>query len=385
MATVADGPGETMKSFLFVTWWGGGNQNPLLALGTRLQARGHRIRVLGSAELSPAFAAEGFERVLTAGPMPTALEVLDALQDAPADAIVVDYMATEALCGAERSGVPTTVLVHTLYRRLMFEGELMPMMMAGSVDAINRQRVALGLAPVARLVELLDRAHRALVTTIDELDEPASGAMPANVRYVGPILEGPGPDAGWSPPWPAEDRRPLVVVCLGTTPMGEETALQRVLEAARGVEARVFVTAGAHLDTTAFEARDNLVIEGYVRHAAVLPLARLLVTHAGLGSVAMALSFGVPMVCLPLGREQPANAARVEALGAGRTVAATADVSLIQDAIEDVLSDPAYAQAARQLAGKIDAAVATDPAVRALEAEVDHPPQAGPHSDPDGR
>jgi UDP:flavonoid glycosyltransferase YjiC (YdhE family) len=35
---------------LLVTWAGGGNVNPLLALGMRLRGRGHRVRALGPAE-----------------------------------------------------------------------------------------------------------------------------------------------------------------------------------------------------------------------------------------------------------------------------------------------------------------------------------------------
>ena len=42
-----------------------------------------------------------------------------------------------------------------------------------------------------------------------------------------------------------------------------------------------------------------------------------MVTHAGLGSVAGAMTFGVPLVCMPVERDQPLNAQRVTDLGAG--------------------------------------------------------------------
>lgn len=356
-----------MKTCLFATWWGGGNQNPFLALGARLAARGHHIRVLGPPELCPAFASEGFERVLTAGPMPAADEVMADIERAAADVVVVDYMATHALCGAERSGVPTVALVHTLYRTLLESGELPTMAMAGSALTINDLRSGLGLPPVARLRELLDRSAAVLVATIDEIDGAAAVPVAGNVHYVGPLLEGPGADAGWSPPWPAGDLRPLVLVCLGTTPMGEAAALQRVIDAVRAVPLRVLVTAGPHLDPAAFDIPDNVVITGYVRHAAVLPEARLLVTHAGLGSVSAALAFGVPMVCLPLGREQPANAARVLALGAGQRLEPAAAPADIRRAIDGVLTEPGYRNRARALAAKIADVVAADPAVRIVE------------------
>jgi MGT family glycosyltransferase len=207
-----------------------------------------------------------------------------------------------------------------------------------------------------------------VVTSLPSIDAPGSDPLPSNVLYLGPLLEPPGPDAGWSPLWPAGDARPLVAVCLGTTPMGEQETLQRVLDAAGELDVRVLVTAGSHLHPEAFTVPDNAAMVRYVRHAAVLPGARLLVTHAGLGSVSAALTFAVPMVCMPLGREQPQNAARVAALGAGRVLPPTAAVAEIAGAIGTVLGDPDYRAAAGRVAAEIAAATADDAAARRLEA-----------------
>ena len=76
--------------------------------------------------------------------------------------------------------------------------------------------------------------------------------QPSNVRYVGPVLEGPGPDDGWRPPG-VDDGRPLVVVGLGTTPMDEGPVLQRVLSALADAPVRVIATVGDHLDPDDFD------------------------------------------------------------------------------------------------------------------------------------
>ena len=55
----------------------------------------------------------------------------------------------------------------------------------------------------------------------------------------------------------------------------------------------------------------------YIPHRALLPHAQLVVTHGGIGTIMAAFDAGVPLVCLPLGRGQPGNAARVAELGAG--------------------------------------------------------------------
>jgi UDP:flavonoid glycosyltransferase YjiC (YdhE family) len=75
-----------------------------------------------------------------------------------------------------------------------------------------------------------------------------------------------------------------------------------------------------------------------------------MVTHAGLGTVASALTFGVPLVCTPLSRDQPLNAQRVAQLGAGIALTERPTVAAIASGIEQVLSDASYREAARALA-----------------------------------
>src|SRR5207244_12075898 len=117
---------------------------------------------------------------------------------------------------AEQSGLPYAAFVHTLYASQAVQ-PFSPMLMGADAARVNALRAALGLPPVDRVTDLLDRATRVLVTTVPELDQP-DGPVAANVRYVGPIVEEPGSDRGWAPPRPA-DGSPLAVVSLGTTPM----------------------------------------------------------------------------------------------------------------------------------------------------------------------
>jgi UDP:flavonoid glycosyltransferase YjiC (YdhE family) len=80
-----------------------------------------------------------------------------------------------------------------------------------------------------------------------------------------------------------------------------------------------------------------------------LPQAALVVCHAGLGTVMAALSHGVPLVCLPMGRDQGNNAQRVASLGAGRTLAGDASRGEIRDAVARVLRTSSHHDAARGL------------------------------------
>ena len=351
---------------LLVTWEGGGNVPPLGVLAAGLAGRGHDVQVLGPpGPMEARFAAEGIAYRASEATQPwrseAHRELAEEVRSAGADVAVVDYMQPPALCGAEAAGIPVVAFVHTLFR------DLSPIGMAADVDGTNALRDALGLAPVHALTDLVERAPLVLVTTLQELDRP--DVVPANVHYVGPLVEGPGPDAGWRPPGDPSDG-PLAVVSMGTTPMGEAPVVQRLLDALDGAALRVLVTLGPHLRADEVTAPANATLAGYLRHAAVLPHADLCVNHAGLGTIGAALTYGVPLVCLPLGRDQPANAEAVTAVGAGRVLPADAPGDRIRATVLEVLEDDACRRTVARLADDIRAADGATAAVEAVEALV---------------
>jgi UDP:flavonoid glycosyltransferase YjiC (YdhE family) len=120
-----------------------------------------------------------------------------------------------------------------------------------------------------------------------------------------------------------------------------------------GLPARVLLTAGPALDTTRLRLPQNTKVAGFVPHTAVLPQAALMVTHAGWGTVTAALCHGVPLVCIPDGRDQPDNAARVVAAGSGVRVHRAARRSSIRSAIERGLDDESLKAGAVRLAGAL--------------------------------
>jgi UDP:flavonoid glycosyltransferase YjiC (YdhE family) len=58
----------------------------------------------------------------------------------------------------------------------------------------------------------------------------------------------------------------------------------------------------------------------------------------------------VPMLCIPLGRDQPLNAASVRALGAGRALLAQEGVGELRNALRELLADERPRAALRDLA-----------------------------------
>jgi UDP:flavonoid glycosyltransferase YjiC (YdhE family) len=103
-------------------------------------------------------------------------------------------------------------------------------------------------------------------------------------------------------------------------------------------------------------------------HSEVLRHASAIVTHAGHGTVIKALAAGVPVVALPLGRDQLDNAARVAHHGAGLRLKPNAKPEAIAKAVRRVLEEPSFSAAAERIAAAIAAETARDQAAEELEA-----------------
>jgi UDP:flavonoid glycosyltransferase YjiC (YdhE family) len=95
---------------------------------------------------------------------------------------------------------------------------------------------------------------------------------------------------------------------------------------------------------------------GFVPQAEVLPRCSAVVCHGGSGTLVGALAHGLPLVLIPLGADQPLNAARAAELGVARVLdAVEATPDEIRGAVEEVRRDPSYRRAAEALRDEIAA------------------------------
>src|SRR5262249_45824271 len=149
---------------------------------------------------------------------------------------------------------------------------------------------------------------------------------------------------------------------------GQAPLMRHILRALAALDVRALVTLGPALNPAEFTGPPNAILEPFVPHSAVLPQAAALVTQCGLGTLTKGLVCGVPLVCVPLVGDQPDNAARVVARGAGIQIAKEASPEQIAAAIERVLTIPQYRTAARRLGSSIlDEGDAVLNAVEAIE------------------
>ncbi len=97
--------------------------------------------------------------------------------------------------------------------------------------------------------------------------------------------------------------------------MNQADALQRVADALGGLDVRGLLTVGPAMDAGALRLPLNVVAESFVPHAQVIRHAALVVTHAGHGTTMTAVTAGIPLLCMPMGRDQFNVSARVTANG----------------------------------------------------------------------
>jgi MGT family glycosyltransferase len=144
---------------------------------------------------------------------------------------------------------------------------------------------------------------------------------------------------------------------------------ERVLEGLRELPVDVVATVGRDLDPAQLGPQPRTVrIERYLPQDEILPLCRAVVSHAGSGSVLGALAHGLPSVLLPIGADQPQNAARCAELGVARVLdAPRATPQAVRDAVAEVLADRSYRHAAEHIADEIAALPGPDSAVMLIE------------------
>ena len=129
--------------------------------------------------------------------------------------------------------------------------------------------------------------------------------------------------------------------------------MQNVIDALAAHPVRGLVTTGPGLDPRELRGSERIEVVRSASHREVMGRADLVITHGGHGTVMKSLVAGVPLVILPHGRDQPDNAVRVEARGAGLTVSRKASPERIATTVRTVLDAPRFTGAAGDLGARI--------------------------------
>jgi UDP:flavonoid glycosyltransferase YjiC (YdhE family) len=370
--------------FLFALWESAGATPVVVRLIARLIARGHGVTVLGPTTIEARMRTIGcdFEadtamshydsrtdyppdevrwardNVWLGGAPGQARAVVDQAAETDADVVVCEGPLFAAMAGAEATGLPCAELYTTVYAppndtsRAFWDVRL---------DVLNDARASVGLEPIASVPDQAAALDRVLVLSIKELADDAS-PLPANGRYVGP------PPDVTAPSLELSGAGDIVLISFSTGNMDQAGVLQRVADAAAELPVRAVLTLGPAMHGADLVLAGNVTAYDYLPHRAVLPGASATVTHAGHGTVMASLAHGVPLILMPMGRDQHVVAQRVVARGAGIVVDERAEAPDIAHALERLLGDRTHRDCARELMVAIEQAIHADLAVRELEA-----------------
>jgi MGT family glycosyltransferase len=398
--------GRPPARFLLAVIDAGGTVPPALSLGAELVRRGHQVRVLGDPTIETSAQAAGcafsswreaphFNSLAEQTAIIAALEggnpyqafraakdyagkamtsrfardVISTVRESPVDAILADGLPG-ILIGAHATRRPTAALVAQTYVRptpglpLLGTGwspghgflvkardkvipKVAARLLTPTLPRLNAVIERYELLPLDNVFELYDRCSRVLVMTSPSFDFSAP-QLPANVRYVGPQLD--DPDWAASAKWQRKGSEPLVLVATSSIYQDQVDLLARIAAGLRQLPVRAVLTTGRAVDPAEIQAGANVEVLQTAPHARVLREASVVVTHAGHGTVLKALAAGVPLVCIPMGRDQKDNTVRVLRLGAGIRLSKKSTPTQIAAAITEILERPQYLAAARRFA-----------------------------------
>ena len=148
--------------------------------------------------------------------------------------------------------------------------------------------------------------------------------------------------------------RPTVYLTFGTIWNRDLSIFRLVIEALRD-DVNLVVTVGSTNDPAALGPQPGgVVIRQFIPQHEVLPWCAAAVIHGGSGSMLGALAHGVPLLVIPQGADQWANAARVVTAGAGLCLLRDqVSAEAVREQVLTLLGDPAYANGAATIQAQI--------------------------------
>jgi MGT family glycosyltransferase len=381
-----------------------GHINPMTALARELMSRGHRVTFLGFPDMRSRLAEDSSfapfgERdwpigslqpylgrlARLGGPLSLRRLIVDLskfadtiCRDLPAalerlgpDLLIIDQTDAAGSLVATALSIPFVNVANAL--PLNIEPGIPPPVLPWEFDPSPKGiRRNMGGYRIARLIERpitrvirrhAERLGRKDIRFADEawselaqitqcvrgLDFPRE-RLPSNFHYVGPIR---GPETPLDFPLPS-DGRPLIFCSLGTLQGSRLSIFQAVAKAAARLDVHLLIAHGGMLgERQVARLTGSPMVHSYVPQRAILARSSLAITHCGFNTVLDALSYGVPMIGMPITFEQPATGARLQRVGAAHVLQRWRTPGRIGKAVETVLSNPAFRENAAKLSLEI--------------------------------
>lgn len=380
-----------------------GHLNPQAALGRELRSRGHQVTCLQISDLELKVRSEGLDFVeigqslYQPGSLAEMFEQLAKLsgiealqysvefcrhiaeiicQDAPAaiakagiEALIVDQLEPVGETIAESLNLPFVCVScgQAIQRRADVPPFFTPWSYQDIWWAKLRNQVAYTILdrscqPILQVINHYRQQwqlppYRHIYASNSKLahisQQPAlfdfPNLKPAHLHYVGPLRN--SSPRSTSFPFEKLTGQPLIYASLGSVQNTKQDLFRLIAAACEPLDVQLVITHGGGMsqETTDRLPGSPLVVE-YAPQQEVIAKASLTITHGGLNTVLDSLSYGVPLVAIPITFEQPGNAARIRWTKTGEVIPVfRVRVNNLRATIQRVLTEEIYRTNAQKM------------------------------------
>jgi UDP:flavonoid glycosyltransferase YjiC (YdhE family) len=277
-----------------------------------------------------------------------------------------DFEQSRLPSGQDISGWPSW-LKHALWwavDRLAIDPLIAP--------ALNAWRADLGLPPVTRVFGPWLHSPQRVLGLFPDWFAPPQPDWPAQARLTGFVLsdEACAPADAWRLDGLATADAPIVLTP-GSANRHARAFFQAGIEAAGAIGRRALLVTG-YPDQLTSPLPPHVRHVRYASFSTLFPHAAAVVHHGGIGTCAQALAAGVPQLIMPMGFDQPDNAARLARLGVGEALpAARFTAANVAAALNRLLSSREVSTACQRWRGQMDATTGLSRACGLLEEQFD--------------
>ncbi len=378
-----------------------GHLNTMLPLGQELQRRGHQVTFFGIVDAEAKVLAAGLEfRSIGAAEFPlgaseelfaklgklSGLAALkytldwiessakiflkhgpDQLKQAKVEALLVDQIAPEGGIVADLLDIPFV----TICSALPFNQEptIPPLFTTWIYNpagwaVLRNQIVYLLVNPFTKPMQKLRSDYRQLWQLPPEISadsqlailtqQPAEfeyprQTLPTYFHFTGPYHN----QTSRKPvdfPWDQLNGKPLIYASMGTLQNQLTDVFQAIAAACVDLDVQLVISLGGAKVEDLPALPGHPIVVSYAPQLALLERAAVAITHAGMNTALECLTYGVPMVAIPVTNDQPGVAARIAWIGAGEIVPLNKlTAARLKTALELVLTTPRYRQNAVRL------------------------------------
>ncbi|MBL0386904.1 glycosyl transferase family 1 [Tumebacillus sp. ITR2] len=172
--------------------------------------------------------------------------------------------------------------------------------------------------------------------------QPSGEAFDPTYKFVGPSISSRFTQENFD--MTAIEGKKPIYISLGTVFNRAVDFYKLCFEALGNTDHTIVMSIG---DKTQFselgEIPKNFIVKNYVPQTEVLQYASLFITHGGMNSTQEGLYYGVPLLVLPQGADQPIIAQQVAKIGAGLALhMQSLTATQLREAVEHVVGHPSF-------------------------------------------